>query len=126
MALEEAEWMGVMPRLGVRASLESKGSGKWQSSGGKKSKFSLVAVQVVTLVETLRTAGRLDSLKLLHFHLGSQLTNIRDITIGLSAGVNRRVFTLNCASWASIFSISMWVVVWVSIMKEPVRSLTVR
>ncbi len=83
MVLEEAERMGVMPRLGVRARLVSKGSGKWQSSGGEKSKFGLVAVQVLTLVETLRAAGRLDSLQLLHFHLGSQLTNIRDITIGV-------------------------------------------
>ena len=81
--LEEAERLNVIPRLGVRARLASQGSGKWQSSGGEKSKFGLAAVQVLKLVETLREAGRLDSLQLLHFHLGSQLANIRDIATGV-------------------------------------------
>ena len=65
--LEEAERLNVVPRLGVRARLASQGSGKWQSSGGEKSS-SAAAVQVLKLVETLREAGRLDSLQLLHFH----------------------------------------------------------
>jgi arginine decarboxylase len=71
MVLEEAERLNVVPRLGVRARLASQGSGKWQSSGGEKSKFGLAATQVLQLVETLRAAGRLESLQLLHFHLGS-------------------------------------------------------
>jgi len=83
MVPEEAKLLGVVPLFGVRARLVSKRSGKWQSSGGEKSKFSLVAMRVLTLVETLRADGRLDSLQLLHFHLGSQLTNIRYITIGV-------------------------------------------
>ncbi|QCR37779.1 biosynthetic arginine decarboxylase [Nissabacter sp. SGAir0207] len=83
MVLEEAERLNVVPRLGVRARLASQGSGKWQSSGGEKSKFGLAAIQVLQLVETLRAAGRLDSLQLLHFHLGSQLANIRDIATGV-------------------------------------------
>ncbi|MFN1144450.1 biosynthetic arginine decarboxylase [Serratia proteamaculans] len=83
MVLEEAERLNVVPRLGVRARLASQGSGKWQSSGGEKSKFGLAAIQVLKLVETLREAGRLDSLQLLHFHLGSQLANIRDIATGV-------------------------------------------
>ncbi len=52
-------------------------------SGGEKSKFGLAATQVLQLVETLREAGRLDSLQLLHFHLGSQMANIRDIATGV-------------------------------------------
>ncbi|MGX8941448.1 biosynthetic arginine decarboxylase [Symbiopectobacterium sp. Eva_TO] len=83
LVLEEAEQLNVVPRLGVRARLASQGSGKWQSSGGEKSKFGLAAVQVLQLVEMLREAGRLDSLQLLHFHLGSQLANIRDIATGV-------------------------------------------
>ncbi|RLM28222.1 arginine decarboxylase [Brenneria alni] len=83
LVLEEAERLNVVPRLGVRARLASQGSGKWQSSGGEKSKFGLAAVQVLQLVEMLRAAGRLDSLQLLHFHLGSQLANIRDIATGV-------------------------------------------
>ncbi|MCC8420453.1 biosynthetic arginine decarboxylase [Photorhabdus thracensis] len=81
--LEEAERLNVIPRLGVRARLASQGSGKWQASGGEKSKFGLAATQVLQLVEILREAGRLDSLQLLHFHLGSQLANIRDIATGV-------------------------------------------
>ncbi|WP_337048622.1 biosynthetic arginine decarboxylase [Serratia fonticola] len=83
MVQEEAERLNVIPRLGVRARLASQGAGKWQSSGGEKSKFGLAAIQVLKLVETLREAGRLDSLQLLHFHLGSQLANIRDIATGV-------------------------------------------
>jgi len=83
LVLEEAERLNVVPRLGVRARLASQGSGKWQSSGGEKSKFGLAAVQVLQLVELLRSKGRLDSLQLLHFHLGSQLSNIRDIASGV-------------------------------------------
>ncbi|WP_340619568.1 biosynthetic arginine decarboxylase [Xenorhabdus siamensis] len=83
IVLEEAERINVIPRLGVRARLASQGAGKWQSSGGEKSKFGLAAAQVLQLVETLRAAGKLDSLQLLHFHLGSQLANIRDVATGV-------------------------------------------
>ncbi|AKA38200.1 biosynthetic arginine decarboxylase [Yersinia ruckeri] len=83
MVLEEAARLDVVPRLGVRARLASQGSGKWQASGGEKSKFGLSATQVLQLVEMLREADKLDSLQLLHFHLGSQLSNIRDISTGV-------------------------------------------
>ncbi|WP_323854676.1 biosynthetic arginine decarboxylase [Xenorhabdus koppenhoeferi] len=83
LVLEEAKRLNVIPRLGVRARLACQGSGKWQASGGEKSKFGLAASQVLQLIETLRSAGRLDSLQLLHFHLGSQLANIRDIATGV-------------------------------------------
>lgn len=83
LVLEEARKLNVTPRLGVRARLASQGSGKWQSSGGEKSKFGLSAEQVLTLVEMLRSAGSLESLQLLHFHLGSQLGNIRDVATGV-------------------------------------------
>jgi len=83
LVLEEAERLNVVPRLGIRARLASQGSGKWQSSGGEKSKFGLSATQVLKLVEIMREAGRIDSLQLLHFHLGSQMANIRDIATGV-------------------------------------------
>ncbi|GAA5194103.1 biosynthetic arginine decarboxylase [Ferrimonas gelatinilytica] len=84
LVLQESRKMGIVPRLGVRARLASQGKGKWQSSGGEKSKFGLSAMQILKLVERLRTEGRLDSLQLLHFHLGSQIANIRDIQKGLT------------------------------------------
>lgn len=83
LALEEAEKLQVKPRLGVRARLASQGSGKWQASGGEKSKFGLSAVQVLKLIDTLKEEGKLDYLQLIHFHLGSQMSNIRDITNGV-------------------------------------------
>ncbi|MGN0916199.1 MAG: biosynthetic arginine decarboxylase [Succinivibrio sp.] len=83
IVLEESEKMAVTPRLGVRARLASQGSGKWQSSGGECSKFGLAASQVLEVVNVLKEEGKLDCLELLHFHLGSQMNNVRDITRGV-------------------------------------------
>ncbi|ALM53962.1 biosynthetic arginine decarboxylase [Halomonas huangheensis] len=83
LILEEAESLGVTPRIGLRARLSSVGRGKWQSTGGEKSKFGLTAGQILSVIETLNNAGHLDSLQLVHFHLGSQIANIRDIQRGL-------------------------------------------
>jgi len=83
MILEESQKLNVRPRIGVRARLMSIGKGKWQNSGGEKSKFGLTARQVLAVVEGLRTEGMLDSLELVHFHLGSQIANIHDIQRGL-------------------------------------------
>lgn len=77
--LDEAEAMAVRPRLGMRVRLASVGQGKWQNSGGEKSKFGLSASQVLAAIHTLRERGQLDTLELIHYHLGSQLANIRDI-----------------------------------------------
>ncbi|PSV46182.1 biosynthetic arginine decarboxylase [Photobacterium indicum] len=81
--LEEAKQLGVTPRLGLRARLASQGKGKWQSSGGEKSKFGLCASQVLTVIDLLRERDMLGCLQLLHFHLGSQLANIRDVRNGV-------------------------------------------
>ncbi|SDM08841.1 arginine decarboxylase [Modicisalibacter muralis] len=83
LILEEAERLDVRPRIGLRARLASVGKGKWQNTGGEKSKFGLTATQILGVVERLREAGALDSLQLVHFHLGSQIANIRDIQRGL-------------------------------------------
>ena len=83
LVLEESAALGIEPLLGVRVRLSSIGAGKWQNSGGEKAKFGLTAHQVLAMVERLRQAGRLDALRLLHFHLGSQLPNIRDIQKGM-------------------------------------------
>ena len=83
LILREARNLGVTPLIGVRARLATIGKGNWQNTGGEKSKFGLSASQVLDVVTTLREAGALDSLQLLHFHLGSQIANIRDIQTGL-------------------------------------------
>ncbi len=82
LVLEESKAIGVAPLLGLRVRLASLGSGKWQNSGGEKSKFGLSAAQVLYAVEWLRDNGMLDSFQMLHFHLGSQVANIRDIQRG--------------------------------------------
>ena len=81
--LQVADDLGVTPTAGVRIKLHSEGSGRWAKSGGEKSKFGLSTAQLVKLVDRLRDAGRLDVLKLIHFHLGSQITDIRYIKAGL-------------------------------------------
>ncbi|WP_417596373.1 biosynthetic arginine decarboxylase [Oceanospirillum sp.] len=83
LVLEESKKMGVKPRMGIRARLASIGKGNWQNTGGEKSKFGLSASQILQVVEQLKRADALDTLQLLHFHLGSQIANIRDIQRGL-------------------------------------------
>src|SRR5690554_12421 len=83
LILEEARNLKVSPLIGVRARLATIGKGNWQNTGGEKSKFGLSASQILDVVTTLRQAGALNTLQLLHFHLGSQIANIRDIQTGL-------------------------------------------
>jgi arginine decarboxylase len=83
VALEEAAALGVKPGLGVRMRLASLGAGKWQNSGGDKAKFGLDPRQLLTLWKELRDSGMGDCLKLLHFHMGSQISNVRDIAAGM-------------------------------------------
>src|SRR5947207_9476760 len=81
--LQVADELGVTPTAGVRIKLYSEGSGRWAKSGGEKSKFGLSTAQLVKLVDKLKALDRLDMLKLIHFHLGSQITDIRYIKSGL-------------------------------------------
>jgi arginine decarboxylase len=69
----------VKPLIGVRAKLAARGRGKWESSGGDKSKFGLFPNEMLDAVQKLRDAKMLDCLQLLHFHLGSQITSIQSI-----------------------------------------------
>jgi len=85
--IEQARDLGVTPLLGIRARLSSLGSGYWQNTGGEKSKFGLSATQFLQATERLREAGLGDCLELLHFHMGSQVTDIRDIRRALGEAV---------------------------------------
>ena len=81
--LRVADELGVTPTVGIRIKLSSIGSGRWAQSGGEKSKFGLSAAGLVRVIDKLKAAGRLDVLRLIHFHLGSQITDIRYIKHGL-------------------------------------------
>ncbi|PJK10903.1 arginine decarboxylase [Lysobacteraceae bacterium NML95-0200] len=83
IVLEEAASLGVKPGFGVRMRLASLGAGKWQNSGGDKAKFGLNPRQLLTLWKALRDSDMGDCLQLLHFHMGSQISNVRDIANGM-------------------------------------------
>jgi arginine decarboxylase len=102
LVLQQAQELKITPRIGVRLRLASIAKGKWQNSGGEKSKFGLSATQLLRLVERLRGSGQLDCLQLLHVHMGSQVADLEDIRSGLtevaryyrevtSMGINIRV-----------------------------------
>jgi arginine decarboxylase len=71
--------VGVRPVIGIRVKLSTRGSGRWEASGGDRSKFGLSAREIVDAVHTLREWGMLDCFQLLHFHLGSQISSIRSV-----------------------------------------------
>jgi len=79
LILKHSQRVGVRPVIGLRLKLASKGSGRWKSSGGYRSKFGLTVTEALQALEQMKAAGMEDCLELLHFHLGSQITNIRQI-----------------------------------------------
>jgi arginine decarboxylase len=79
LILKHSQRVGVRPAIGLRLKLASKGSGRWKSSGGYRSKFGLTVSEALQALEQLKAAGMEECLELLHFHLGSQITNIRQI-----------------------------------------------
>jgi arginine decarboxylase len=81
--IAEAKALDVEPLLGVRVRLASIGAGKWQNTGGDKGKFGLSPAQVLDLVARLDKVGLKHTLKLQHFHMGSQISNVRDIANGM-------------------------------------------
>jgi len=80
---KHAATLGVAPVLGVRLRLSALGKGNWQNTGGERAKFGLAAGQLLDLVEDIREAGCIEWLQLLHFHMGSQISNLRDIQNGV-------------------------------------------
>ncbi len=77
--LERSETLGIEPLIGIRIKLSSRAGGHWQDSGGDNSIFGLSTSQVVDVVDRLKEQDKLHCLQLLHYHLGSQIPNIRDI-----------------------------------------------
>ena len=78
-----AEKLGVRPNLGIRIKLAASGTGKWQESGGDASKFGLNSSELLDALRMLDEMGMHDCLKLIHFHIGSQITKIRRISTAL-------------------------------------------
>ncbi len=76
IVIQASRELGIHPVVGVRAKLSSKGIGRWGTSAGDRAKFGLTIPEILTTVEKLRAAGMLDSLQLLHYHIGSQISSI--------------------------------------------------
>ena len=86
LILRVAQEMNVEPLIGLRAKLATKGVGKWEKSSGDFAKFGLTIPEIVQAVRVLKEAGKQDALKLFHFHVGSQLTDIRTIKDAVREG----------------------------------------
>lgn len=79
----ESQRLGVEPEIGIRLRLSATSQGNWQESGGDRAKFGLSANQILHVVQSIKAQGRLDWLRMLHFHMGSQISNLRDIQGGM-------------------------------------------
>jgi arginine decarboxylase len=79
LLIEGAKKHGVRPKMGMRLKLATRGAGRWESSSGSGSKFGLTVREILTGLERLKSEGLEDGLKLVHFHMGSQITSIRSI-----------------------------------------------
>jgi len=84
--IELSQKIGITPKLGIRVKLSSKGTGKWSTSGGSDAKFGLKISELLAAVELLKENGLLEQVKLLHFHIGSQITKIDRIKNALNEG----------------------------------------
>ncbi len=103
--LDAARQLNVRPRIGVRTKLSFAGSGRWKDSSGDRSKFGLTTRQIVQVVDDLREAGYLDCLVLLHFHLGSQITNIRTLKSAMREGTRTFVDLRSMGAPLSYFDV---------------------
>ena len=83
LLIEVAREVGLKPSIGLRIRLATVGSGNWQNSGGDKSKFGLAASEVLQAITKIKSARFEDCLDMIHFHMGSQIANIDDITQGM-------------------------------------------
>jgi arginine decarboxylase len=91
LILKYAEKVGVRPNIGMRVKLAARGGGRWKSSGGYGSKFGLTVAEVLRGLDELKALGMQDCFKLLHFHLGSQIPNIRIVKGALNESA--RIYT---------------------------------
>jgi arginine decarboxylase len=91
LILKYSEQVGVRPQIGMRVKLAARGGGRWQGSGGYRSKFGLTVGEILHGLDVLKQRGMSDCFKLLHFHLGSQIPNIRIVKHALNEAA--RIYT---------------------------------
>ncbi len=81
--IERSKKLKIKPMIGIRMKLSTKAGGQWTESGGDRSVFGLNTAELINIVDSLKDVGMLDCLRLLHYHIGSQIPNIRDIRAGV-------------------------------------------
>ena len=81
--IERAQATGIRPMVGMRVRLYTRGSGRWEKSGGEQSKFGLTTTELLQAIKMLNDAGMADALRVLHFHIGSQITQIKRVKAGV-------------------------------------------
>lgn len=86
LLIKTAKEMKVSPLIGIRSRLATQGAGKWMTSSGERAKFGLSAPEIIQAIEVLRHEEMLDCLKLFHFHVGSQVTDIRTLKDAITEG----------------------------------------
>ena len=86
--LEQSELLNVHPKLGLRVRLSSIAKGNWQNTGGEYSKFGLTAKEVLSIIAKLKEKNVQHWLTMLHFHMGSQISNLQDIHKGMCEGMH--------------------------------------
>ncbi len=84
LIVKHAEAVGIRQPIGIRVKLATKGAGRWRSSAGYRSKFGLTLTEVLEAFEFLKARGLEDTLQMTHFHMGSQITNIRKVKEALN------------------------------------------
>jgi arginine decarboxylase len=84
LILKRAKALDIKPLIGIRIKISNRGGGHWTESSGDRSIFGLNTTQLLSVVDQLRNANMLDALQLLHYHLGSQIPNIRDIRLAIT------------------------------------------
>ncbi len=94
LLLDVAEEMGVEPYIGLRAKLTTRGAGRWENSGGDFAKFGLTVPEIMEALKIIKHRGKTEQLKLFHFHVGSQLTDIRMVKESVREGA--RIFSKIC------------------------------
>ena len=94
LIIDVSKKLNINPQIGIRVRLDSIASGRWKKSSGRRSKFGLTSAEIVKCIETLKQQNLLNSLKLLHFHIGSQVPSIFSIKRALTEGA--RYYTELC------------------------------
>ncbi len=105
LLLRTAAEVGVRPRIGMRVKLASRGAGRWQASGGYRSKFGLTVGELLRGLDELQRCDMADCFTMLHFHLGSQVTNIRQVKSAINEAA--RVYTDLCRRGAGLTTLDV-------------------